>query len=144
MYLKKPDIIYLRVINNKSWVLIPKILRGSKFRSRFIIYRLLNYKGSNQYILQELERDIIIYARDVIINEWNKTYEAIQKEIKENPDNDNLKLIYDNEINLKESLEIQIQKSDQININNILDNLVGDVKGERDNQIYNFNYKKVI
>jgi len=48
----------------------------------------------------------------VIIDEWNKTYEAIQKEMRENPDDDSLKLICDDEISLKESLEVQIQESD--------------------------------
>jgi len=80
----------------------------------------------------------------VIIDEWNETYEAIQKEMRENPDDDNLKLIYDDEISLEEPSKIQIQESDQININNIVDNLVGDVEGERDNQIHNSNYKKVV
>jgi len=65
----------------------------------------------------------------VIINKWNKTYEAIQTEIKENPDNDNLKLICDNEISLKKPPKIQIQESDQVNINDIVNNLVDDVKG---------------
>ncbi len=69
IYLKKPDIAYLRVIGSKSWVLILKILRGGKFRFRFMIYRLLDYEGLNQYIFWELGRDIIIYARDVIIDE---------------------------------------------------------------------------
>ncbi len=109
-----------------------------------MICRLLGYEGSNQYILQESGRDIIIYARDVIIDEWNKTYEAIQKEMRENPDDDSLKLICDDEISLKESLEVQIQESDQVNINDIVNNLVGDVKGERDDQIYDFDYKKVV
>ena len=125
-------------------MLILKVLRGDKFRPKFMIYRLLSYKGLNQYILWESGRDIIIYARDVIIDEWNKTYEAIQKEIRENPDDNNLKLICDNEISLKESSKIQIQEFNQININDIVDNLVGDVKRERDNQIYNFNYKEVV
>jgi len=80
----------------------------------------------------------------VIIDEWNKTYEAIQKEMRENPDNDSLKLICDNEISLEEPSKIQIQESDQVNINDIVNNLVGDVEGERDNQIYNFNYKEVV
>ncbi len=80
----------------------------------------------------------------MIIDEWNETYEAIQKEMRENPDDDNLKLIYDDEISLEEPSKIQIQESDQININNIVDNLVGDVEGERDNQIHNSNYKKVV
>ena len=44
MYLKKPDIVYLRVIGSKSWVLIPKISRGGKFRSRSVVYRLLGMK----------------------------------------------------------------------------------------------------
>src|SRR6266536_6237939 len=108
MHLKKSDIAYLRVIGSKSWVLIPKISRGDKFRSRSVICRLLGYEGSNQYILWESGRDIIIYARDVIIDEWNKTYEAIQKEMRENSDDDSLKFICDDEISLKESLEVQI------------------------------------
>ena len=64
--------------------------------------------------------------------------------MRENPDDDSLKLIYDNEISLEESLEVQIQESDQVNINDIVDNLVGDVEGERDNQIYDSNYKEVV
>jgi hypothetical protein len=32
----------------------------------------------------------IIYARDVVIEEWNTTYQRIQEEIKDNPDNDTL------------------------------------------------------
>ncbi len=73
-----------------------------------MIYQLLSYKRLNQYILWELERDIIIYARDVVIDEWNETYEAIQKEIKENLDNDSLKFICDDEISLEESSKVQI------------------------------------
>ncbi len=80
----------------------------------------------------------------MIIDEWNETYEAIQKEIRENPDNDSLKLIYDDEISLEEPPEIQIQESDQVNINDIVDNLVGDVEGERDDQIHNSDYKEVV
>ncbi len=108
IHLKKSNITYLKIINSKFWVLIPKILRGDKFRPRSMICRFLDYEGSNQYIFWEPGRDIIIYARDVIIDEWNKTYEAIQKEIKENPNNNSLKLIYDDEISLEEFLKIQI------------------------------------
>ncbi len=107
IHLKKSNITYLKIINSKFWVLIPKILRGDKFRPRSMICRFLDYEGSNQYIFWEPGRDIIIYARDVIIDKWNETYEAIQKEIKENPDNNSLKLICDNEISLEESLKIQ-------------------------------------
>jgi len=67
----------------------------------------LGYEGSNQYIFWESGRDIIIYARDVIIDEWNETYEVIQKEMRENPD-DSLKLICDDEISLEKPLEVQI------------------------------------
>ena len=114
-------------------MLILKVLREDKFRPRSVIYRLLGYKGSNQYILWEPGRDIIIYAWDVIINEWNKTYEVIQNEIRENSDDDSLKLIYGDEISLKKPTEVQIQEPDQININDIVNNLVGDIEGERDN-----------
>ena len=69
MYLKKPNIAYLKVIDSKFWMLIIKVLRGGKFRSRFVIYRFLGYEGLNQYIFWELGRDIIIYARNVIIDE---------------------------------------------------------------------------
>ena len=80
----------------------------------------------------------------MIIDEWNETYEAIQKEIRENPDNDSLKLIYDDEISLEEPPEIQIQESDQVNINDIVDNLVGDVEGERDDQIHDSDYEEIV
>src|SRR6266498_4346580 len=143
-HLKKPDIAHLRVIGSKSWVLIPKVSRGGKFRPRSVICRLLGYEGSNQYILWEPGRDIIIYARDVIIDEWNKTYEAIQKEMRENPDDDSLKLICDDEISLEEPSEVQIQESDQVNINDIVDNLVGDVEGERDDQIHDSDYEEIV
>jgi len=108
MYLKKSDITHLRVIDSKFWVLILKVSRGGKFRPKSVVCRLLGYEGLNQYILWKLGRDIIIYARDVIIDEWNKTYEAIQKEMRENPDDDSLKLICDNEISLEEFSEVQI------------------------------------
>ena len=75
--MKKPDIIYLRVIGSKSWILLLKILKGGKFRFRSVVCRLLRYEGLNQYIFWEPVRDIIIYARDVIIGEWNETYEVI-------------------------------------------------------------------
>ena len=52
--------------------------------------------------------------------------------MRENLDDDSLKLICDDEISLEEPSKIQIQESDQININNIVDNLVGDVEAERD------------
>ena len=78
----------------------------------------------------------------MIIDEWNKTYEVIQKKIKEKLDDDSLKLICDNESSLEKPLKVQIQEFDQVNINDIVDNLVGNIKGERDNQIYNSNYKK--
>ncbi len=73
-----------------------------------MICRFLGYEGSNQYIFWESGRDIIIYARDVIIDEWNETYEVIQKEMRENPDDDSLKLICDDEISLEKPLEVQI------------------------------------
>src|SRR6266536_4404611 len=103
---------FLKVIGSKSWVLILKVSRRGKFRPRSVVCRLLGYEGSNQYIFWELGRDIIIYARDVIIDEWNETYEAIQKEMRENLDDDSLKFICDDEISLKKSLEVQIQESD--------------------------------
>src|SRR6266536_6183535 len=102
---------FLKVIGSKSWVLILKVSRRGKFRPRSVICRLLGYEGSNQYILWESGRDIIIYARDVIIDEWNETYEAIQKEMRENPDDNNLTFICNDEISLEEPSKIQIQKS---------------------------------
>jgi len=63
--------------NNKSWVLIPKILKEDKFRSRSVVCRLLGYEGLNQYIFWELGRDIIIYARNMTIDEWNTIYNEI-------------------------------------------------------------------
>src|SRR6266511_679012 len=77
---------FLKVIGSKSWVLIPKVLRGGKFRPRSVICRLLDYKGPNQYILWKPGRDIIIYARDVIIDEWNTIYNEIQSQNRENDD----------------------------------------------------------
>ena len=55
-------------------MLIPKVSRRDKFRPKSIVCRLLGYEGSNQYILWKLGRDIIIYARDVIIDKWNTIY----------------------------------------------------------------------
>src|SRR6266498_5558459 len=97
-HLKKPDIAHLRVIGSKSWVLILKVSRGGKFRPRSVICRLLGYEGLNQYILWESGRDIIIYARDVIIDKWNTIYNEIQSQICENDDENIENLLYGHEM----------------------------------------------
>ena len=64
-----PDLAYLRVIDNKAWVLILKLSRNYKFISRAVICRLFGYVGINQYIFWDFKSDRIIYARGVAINE---------------------------------------------------------------------------
>jgi hypothetical protein len=47
IFKRKPDLIYLRVIDGKAWVLILKASRGGKFKSRAAVYRLLGYIALN-------------------------------------------------------------------------------------------------
>ncbi len=51
-----------------------------------MVCRFLGYEGLNQYIFWELGCDIIIYARDVIIDEWNMIYNEIRSQNRENDD----------------------------------------------------------
>ncbi len=48
-----------------------------------MICRLLGYERSNQYILWKSGRDIIIYARDVIIDKWNTIYNKNDNEMED-------------------------------------------------------------
>jgi hypothetical protein len=43
MWKRKPDLSFLRVIDSKSWVFIPKKNKGHKFLSRAKVCRLLGY-----------------------------------------------------------------------------------------------------
>jgi phage-related protein len=47
IFKRKPDLIYLRVIGSKTWVLILKVSREGKFKLRVVIYRLLGYIALN-------------------------------------------------------------------------------------------------
>ena len=102
---KLPDLAYLRVIDNKTWVIIPKPSKNHKFIPRAIIYRLLTYTGTNQYILWNSESNRIIYARDVAIDEWNTIYNKIQSQIRENNDENIGNLLYESDYEIKNIVE---------------------------------------
>src|SRR6266536_236270 len=114
---------FLKVIGSKSWVLILKISRRDKFRPRSVVCRLLGYEGLNQYILWKSKRDIIIYARDVIIDEWNTIYNKIQSQNRENNDENIKNLLCGNEMeNVSELYKPQLENSPSQpeNIENLL------------------------
>jgi hypothetical protein len=90
IFKRKLDLAHLRVIGSKAWVLIPKKSRGGKFKLRAAICRLLRYMGSNQYKLWDPQLNKIIYARDVVIEEWNTLYSEIREEMRDNLDYDTL------------------------------------------------------
>ncbi len=73
----KPALVYLRVIGSKVWVLILNVSRGGKFKSRSAVCRLLGYMALNQYKFLDPQLNKIIYARDVVIEEWNIIYQEI-------------------------------------------------------------------
>ena len=100
-----PDLVYLRVIDSKAWVLIPKPSRGYKFMSRAVICRLLGYAGTNQYILWDSESDRIIYARDVAIDKWNTIYNEIQSQNCENDDENIGNLLYKSGYKMEDIVE---------------------------------------
>ncbi len=63
------------------------------------------FKGKTPWEYIHLKKPDIAHLKIISSKSW---YEVIQKEIKENLDDDSLKLICDNEISLEESSEIQI------------------------------------
>jgi hypothetical protein len=46
---KKLNLLYLRVIESKAYVLIFKEVREYKFKPRVVIRRLVSYNSVNQY-----------------------------------------------------------------------------------------------
>jgi hypothetical protein len=145
--------------------------------------------GSNQYKLWDPQLNKIIYARDVVIEEWNTVYKGILEEMRDNPDNDNIGNLVgeerdersnpetppqseiaqqkelrtrtgDNEApgEVRQLEEIarwskrsqegneatspgEAQQGRQVDINEVIDRLVGDVEGEKDDQQSDGNYK---
>jgi Reverse transcriptase (RNA-dependent DNA polymerase)/Integrase core domain len=147
IFKKKPDLAHLRVIGSKAWVLIPKKSRGGKFKPRAAVCRLLGYMASNQYKLWDPQLNKIIYARDVVIEEWNTTYEEIQEEMRDNPDHDTLGNLVGKEAGNDSDPETPPQSEiarnpDHIDINKVIDELTGDVEGERDDQLSDDNYEE--
>jgi hypothetical protein len=147
IFKRKPDLAHLRVIGSKAWVLIPKKSRGGKFKPRAAVRRLLGYMASNQYKLWDPQLNKIIYARDVVIEEWNTTYEKIQEEMRDNPDHDTLGNLVGREAGNGSSPETPPQSEiarnpDHIDINKVIDKLVGDVEGEKDDQLSDDNYEE--
>ena len=100
------DLAHLRVIDSKAWVLILKSSRNHKFIPRAVIYRLLRYADINQYILQDSEFDRIIYARDVVIDEWNTIYNEIQSQIRENDDENIGNLLCESGYKMEDMIEL--------------------------------------
>lgn len=77
---RPPDVSYLRVIGSESWVLVPKKLREHKFQPRAVKCQLVGYEGSNQYVLWDPDRNEIVWARDLTIDEYQTQYtEEIQE-----------------------------------------------------------------
>ena len=147
IFKKKPDLAHLRVIGSKAWVLIPKKSRGGKFKPRAAVCRLLGYMASNQYKLWDPQLNRIIYARDVVIEEWNTTYEEIQEEMRDNPDHDTLGNLVGKEAGSDSDPETPPQSEiarnpDHIDINKVIDELTGDVEGEKDDQLSDDNYEE--
>jgi len=139
IFKRKPDLAHLRVIGSKAWVLIPKASRGGKFKPRAAVCRLLGYMGSNQYKLWDPQLNKIIYARDVVIEEWNTTYEEIQEEMRDNPDNDTLGNLVGREADNISDPETPPQSEiaripDQTNIQETVCRRVDDVAGEKEDQ----------
>jgi hypothetical protein len=66
-----PDILYLRVIGSKAWILIPKNVRDHKFMSRAKIYRLLGYVSSGQLIFWDEFDNLMIYTRYISIDKYD-------------------------------------------------------------------------
>ena len=80
MWERPPDVSYLRVIGSEAWVLVPKKLREHKFEPRAVKCQLVGYEGSNQYVLWDPDRNEIVWARDLTIDEFQTQYtEEIQK-----------------------------------------------------------------
>jgi hypothetical protein len=66
-----PDILYLRIIKNKAWVLILKDVRNHKFIFRIKIYRLLEYVSSGQLIFWDEFDNLVIYIKYVLIDKYD-------------------------------------------------------------------------
>ena len=152
IFKKKPDLAHLRVIGSKAWVLIPKKSRGGKFKPRAAVCRLLGYMASNQYKLWDPQLNKIIYARDVVIEEWNTTYQEIQKEMRNNPDHDTLGNLIGKEAGAGDPQtppqdEVAIPP-EPVDISKLDDKLSGDVEGEEgdndeDDELNDDNYEGV-
>src|SRR5438045_3412057 len=147
IFKRKPDLAHLRVIGSKAWILIPKKSRGGKFKPRAAVCRLLGYMASNQYKLWDPRLNKIIYARDVVIEEWNTIYQEIQDEIRDNPDHDALGNLVGKEAGASDPEtppqdEIARQNG-QIDISKLIDKLSGDVEGEEDDYLNDDNYEGV-
>ena len=103
--------------------------------------------GSNQYKLWDPQLDKIIYARDVVIEEWNTIYQEIQEGMRDNPDHDTLGNLVGKEAGSDSDPETPPQSEiarnpDHIDINKVVDKLVGDVEGEEDDQLGDDNYEE--
>jgi len=147
IFKRKPDLAHLRVIGSKAWVLIPKKSRGGKFKPRAAVCRLLGYMGSNQYKLWDPRLNKIIYARDVVIEEWNTLYSEIQEEMRDNPDHDTLGNLIGKEAGASDPetppQDEVARQTDQIDISKLVDKLTGDVEGEEDDHLDDDNYEGV-
>jgi hypothetical protein len=103
--------------------------------------------ASNQYKLWDPQLNKIIYARDVVIEEWNTIYHEIQEEMRDNPDHDTLGNLVGEEAGNGSGPETPPQSEiarnpDQIDINKVIDKLTGDVEGEKDDQLSDDNYEE--
>jgi hypothetical protein len=71
---KKLNLLYLRVIGSKAHVLIPKKIREYKFKPRAVIRRLVSYNGVNQYRMWVPEINVIVWGRNITLDEDNVVY----------------------------------------------------------------------
>jgi hypothetical protein len=56
-------------------VLIPKEVREYKFKPRAVIGRLVGYDGVNQYRMWVPEMNVIVWGRNITLDEDNVVYE---------------------------------------------------------------------
>src|SRR5271170_467209 len=76
---KKPNLSHLCVIRSKAHVLVLKEVKTHKFKPRAVIGRLVGYDGVNQYRMWIPEMNIIVWGRNITLDEDNVVYEkAIQ------------------------------------------------------------------
>jgi hypothetical protein len=140
MWGRKPDLSFLRVIGSKSWVFIPKEVRGHKFLPRAKVCRLLGYISSGQYVFWDQESDCIVYARHVDIDEYNSILADDDAYINDNHADDDLDELNTRLVGESYAYGAPAEAPDQpspeereqnVNINDLVDQRLGDEEAER-------------